>query len=230
MRLSDISLSRRIAVTFTAGIIIIVSSLLFIVHNLTRISNEADILQRPRHDSALLAAEVAHLAWANAVQSYLLKEGKSELTVPMDGHKCGFGTWFYGQGRAAMERELPATTPFMRKIDKIHLDLHTSAITIKNAATQGDLQQAHSTFENVTMPLLTQVQDLLRESYTVCTNSTRTTVVTLGEIISFSQSTAYIMCIVIGISGIVIAFLFGRSITVPMTKLVNYAGHISRGE
>lgn len=229
MRLSDISLSRRIFLTFATGIVIIVLSLFFIIQNLTRIGIEADILNRPRHDTTLLAAEAAHLTWANAVQAYLLKDGKEELNIPLDGHSCGFGKWFYGPGRRAMEQELPATAPLMNKIEQIHLELHKSAVTIKNLVAQGDIEQAHTLFETTSMPLLRQVQSLLRETYTICTNSTNTTIITLRDILTFTQSASYILCIFISITGVLIAYLFGRSITVPMAKLVKYAQSISKG-
>lgn len=229
MRLSDISLSRRIFFTFAAGITIIVLSLLFIIQNLTRIGGEADLLNRPRHDATLLAAEVAHLTWANAVQAYLLKDGKEELNVALDGRSCGFGKWFYGAGRQIMEKELPATAPLMNKIEHIHLELHKSAVTIKSLVAQGNIEQAHTLFETTSMPLLRQVQNLLLETYTICTNSTNTTITTLRNVLTFTQSASYILCVCMSIAGILIAYLFGRSITVPMAKLVKYAGSISKG-
>lgn len=230
MHLSDISLSRRIFATFAVGIVIIVLSLLFVIQNLARIGTEADILNRPKYDATLLTAEVAHLSWVNAVQSYLLKKDSGDLKVALDGRTCGFGQWFYGPGRTTMEQELPDTIPLMQKIEKIHLELHNSAVSIKDLMNKGQQEAALTIVENTTMPLLHQVQTLLRETHAICTNSTSDTIVTLRNIIAFTQSTSYALCIFISIAGVLIAFLFGRSITVPMAKLINYAGNISKGK
>ncbi|MEG2173792.1 MAG: CZB domain-containing protein, partial [Desulfovibrionaceae bacterium] len=230
MTFSDIPLSRRIFLAFGTGITFIVIALLFISHNLTRIGTEADILNQPRQDASLLAAEVAHLAWANAVQAFLLNEAREPLKVAVDGHKCDFGKWFYGTGRKALENAVPATLPIMSKIENVHLRLHTSAVQIKKLAAEGHFQQANTVFEKESIPLLHEIQSLLRAAYTASTSSTSTTLVTLRDILSFTQTTAYSLCIIIALGGSLLAIRFTRSVTVPLNALVAYAKRISQGD
>ena len=45
----------------------------------------------------------------------------------MDGHKCGFGKWFYGGGLEELQNLSPEAAEKIRKIEKNHLDLHSTA-------------------------------------------------------------------------------------------------------
>lgn len=229
MNFSGISLSRRLYLAFGSGIVLICIAILFILQNLGRISEQADILNRPRHDTTLLAAEVAHLSWANAVQDYLLKQGKAELTVALDGRQCGFGKWFYGEGRSAFEAEVPSTVPVMAKIENVHLRLHESAVRIKKMGTEGRFTEAEALFEKESMPILREVQTHLQQAHQIYSKSTNTTIFTLRRLVAFTETAALIICVGMTLGGIILAIRFGRSITVPINKLVDYAQHISRG-
>lgn len=229
MNIADVSLSKRIYYAFGLGILLIALTLLFISHNLTRIGAEADILNRPRQDTILLGAEVAHLTWANAVQAFLLKRGKDTLGVELNGRQCGFGKWYYGPGRQALEQEAPETKIVMEKIEKAHLALHRSAVEIKDLVTEGHYEQAIDLFEKQSMPLLQEVQGYLSTAYKASATSTSGTIVTLRELLSFTQAAAYILGLCITLGGFLLAWRFGRSITLPMGKLVTYAKHIAQG-
>lgn len=230
MNFSDISLSRRLYFAFGMGIVFICVAMLFIFQNLGRISNEADILNRPRHDTTLLAAEVAHLSWANAVQAFLLKQGAIPLTVALDGRQCGFGQWFYGQGRSSLEVEVPSSAAIMAKIEGVHLRLHESAVQIKKLGEDGRFKEAQALFENVSTPLLHEVQTQLREAHQAYSQSTNSTIITLRKLVAFTEQAALIIGLIMALGGGVLAVRFGRSITVPINKLVDYSQHIARGD
>ena len=98
MRLSDISIKKKLVAIFLLGMLVVLAFMLLNIRELRLIGGEADILSRPRQDTMLLAAEVAHLQWASRVQTYLLDNGETPLDASLDGHKCVFGRWFYGSG------------------------------------------------------------------------------------------------------------------------------------
>ena len=104
MRLSDISIKKKLVAIFLLGMLVVLAFMLLNIRELRLIGGEADILSRPRQDTMLLAAEVAHLQWASRVQTYLLDNGETTLDASLDGHKCAFGRWFYGSGKAGLER------------------------------------------------------------------------------------------------------------------------------
>jgi methyl-accepting chemotaxis protein len=88
----------------------------------------------------LLQREVDHLNWASEVNKLLTDEKQTELTVETDHRKCGFGKWYYGQGRKDAEALIPALKPFFAAIDEPHRLLHESAINIKGVFKQADEQ------------------------------------------------------------------------------------------
>ncbi len=51
--------------------------------------------------------EIDHLNWANHVAKFLRDDTINELEVEMDHRKCGFGKWYYGEGRQHAEQMIP---------------------------------------------------------------------------------------------------------------------------
>ena len=86
----------------------------------------------------LLQREIDHLNWAGAVNKLLTDEHTTELNVQTDHHKCGFGKWYYGQGRKTAEAFLPALAKPLAAVEEPHRLLHESAIKIKKVFKQAD--------------------------------------------------------------------------------------------
>ncbi|MCK4964602.1 MAG: CZB domain-containing protein, partial [Dehalococcoidia bacterium] len=86
----------------------------------------------------LLQREVDHLNWAGSVSAFLNDENVTELGVQLDHTKCGFGKWFYGDGRTEAEALLPGLKTSLRDIEEPHKQLHKSAVKIKNVMRKAD--------------------------------------------------------------------------------------------
>jgi len=84
--------------------------------------------------------EIDHLNWAKQVSDLLTDDSVTQLTVQTDPHKCAFGKWYYGEGRAAAERIVPAAREALAAIEEPHRRLHESAITIAQVFHQADEQ------------------------------------------------------------------------------------------
>lgn len=78
----------------------------------------------------LLQREVDHLNWAGSVNKLLTDDKVTELTVQTDPHKCGFGKWYYGEGRKNAEAFLPRLRESLSAIEDPHRRLHESAVKI----------------------------------------------------------------------------------------------------
>ena len=128
------------------------------------VGEDAELLGRPRNDTELLTAEVGHLQWAMSVQDYVMNEGRIPLEAALDGRRCVFGTWFYGPNRTALEQEVPDLRPLFAVLDQKHLALHQSAGVIRTDMERGESAAAKEHFRTVSLPLLTEVRDLLRNS------------------------------------------------------------------
>ncbi len=87
----------------------------------------------------LLQREVDHLNWAGAVSAYLNDKQVTELTVQLDHTQCGFGLWYYGEGRKKAEALLPFLKEPLNEIEDPHKQLHESARKIKEMFKRADM-------------------------------------------------------------------------------------------
>ena len=87
----------------------------------------------------LLQREVDHLNWAKAVAAYLNDEEVQELNIELDHTRCGFGKWYYGQGRKEAELLLPALQQPLVEIEAPHKELHASARAIQKVYKAADM-------------------------------------------------------------------------------------------
>jgi len=78
------------------------------------------------------------LNWANDVAALLTDENVTELDVQLDPHKCGFGQWYYGEGREHAEHLVPELKSIFQRIEEPHANLHQSAAEIKKVFTQAN--------------------------------------------------------------------------------------------
>lgn len=78
----------------------------------------------------------AHYTWRDQLEK-TFSENRAEVTVQMDGQKCGFGKWFYGDGLQQLKAISPAAAAEIEALEQIHLDLHESARVIDNGWVQG---------------------------------------------------------------------------------------------
>lgn len=225
-----LSIKKKFFVIFSVGILSFVLTLLFNIRQLSLIGTEADILNRPKQDSVLLAAEVAHLQWVSHVQQFLVENGEKELTIPTDGHYCEFGKWFYGFGRKQLEEELPSLIPLFNELETKHLNLHQTAVDIKKAVQSSQLETARTILEKTTQPLLDSIQKLLTRSRDEINQSTSSTIIKLRSLIAFSTGLSLVVCLVVVVVGGGAAFLIGKSLSLPIQQLANHAKKVSRGE
>ncbi len=87
----------------------------------------------------MIQREVDHLEWANQVNALITNDQITKLEVQTDPHKCGFGKWYYGEGRQHAEALVPELKPILAQIEKPHRHLHESAVTIGRTFKQADL-------------------------------------------------------------------------------------------
>lgn len=230
MKWADISIRTKLTAMFSLGILLFVFTMVCVLWKLYTIGIEADILSRPRQDTILLQAEVAHQKWAIKVQDYVLNAGLHPLNVIMDGRQCDFGKWFYSPARLEIEKELPATAPLFREVEKHHLGLHNSAADIRRLMEQNELVQAHETFNKTSMPHLMKVEELLGKSRELVSQADRATIDALHDQIDSARSVALIMCGLFCLVSLFGIFIAMRSISNPLRKLTSIADRVARGD
>jgi methyl-accepting chemotaxis protein len=87
----------------------------------------------------MVQREVDHLKWAGAVNALLTDASVTELAVQTDPRQCGFGKWYYGEGRQHAEHLVPELKPALAEIEEPHIQLHESAVEIGAIFRQADL-------------------------------------------------------------------------------------------
>jgi methyl-accepting chemotaxis protein len=94
------------------------------------VGNAKEVIGGNALRAELIQREVDHLHWANAVNALLTDERVTELKVQTDPHQCGFGKWYYGEGRMQAEKLVPELEGLLAEIEEPHRALHESAIAI----------------------------------------------------------------------------------------------------
>ncbi|MGL1891662.1 MAG: methyl-accepting chemotaxis protein [Spirochaetaceae bacterium] len=74
----------------------------------------------------------SHLKWKASVEKTFLFN-LDQINVQFDGHKCGFGTYFYGKPFEELKTLTPKTAMILAEAEEAHLDLHSSVQTINDS-------------------------------------------------------------------------------------------------
>ncbi|MBF0308217.1 MAG: CZB domain-containing protein [Magnetococcales bacterium] len=105
------------------------------------VSDGLQVVGGNRLKGEILQREVDHLNWANQVAAFINSDSPTaDLTVQMDHTQCGFGKWYYGEGRKQAEERLPLLKPVLDNLENPHKALHASARTIKEKFKPADEQ------------------------------------------------------------------------------------------
>ena len=90
-------------------------------------------------NNELAKLEVAHLQWASEVSKFVTDPQINTLDVQTDPTQCGFGKWYYGEGRKQAEAMYPELHELLVAIEKPHEMLHHSAKDIEKAYHAADM-------------------------------------------------------------------------------------------
>jgi len=95
------------------------------------VSDGMQVVDGNRLRGELLQREVDHLNWAKKVSAFINDDSVHELDVQLDPTKCGFGKWYYGEGRQKAEAMLPLLKQPLDQVGAPHQALHESAAKIR---------------------------------------------------------------------------------------------------
>ena len=76
--------------------------------------------------SDLTAAVKAHIEWKNSLEEVFVNN-EEQIKAEIDGHKCGFGKWFYGGGLDELKELSPDAAAVLSSVEENHLKLHSTA-------------------------------------------------------------------------------------------------------
>lgn len=103
------------------------------------VGDAVEVIEGNKLRGEIVQREVDHLQWTIALNALLTDEKVTSLQVETDPHKCGFGSWYYGEERAQAEKLVPQLAGILDQLDEPHRKLHESAIEIEQVFNQADL-------------------------------------------------------------------------------------------
>ncbi|PLY13207.1 MAG: chemotaxis protein [Desulfuromonas sp.] len=140
MRWKNMRMSLKFTFGFGAVLVLLVVVALWAGQGINGIVKDAEeVIGGNALRGEMIQREVDHLNWANALNELLTDEHVTHLAVETDPHKCGFGKWYYGEGRAEALKLVPQLAPLLEKIEGPHKALHASATDIAEVFHQADV-------------------------------------------------------------------------------------------
>lgn len=181
----------------------------------------------------LLQREVDHLNWAKKVSAYVYDGSVADLDVELDHTKCGFGKWYYGEGRKEAEVMLPLLREPLAEIAEPHQKLHDSAVKIKEVfrkkGNQNGRLQADRIYSSETQSNLAKVQSLLNK----LTGLAKENILSENQMIKDAKTTR-VAIVIIGLLaiflGVTVSLFSAKSITSPIDSVVTVNNQLALGD
>ncbi|HEY5672108.1 MAG TPA: bacteriohemerythrin [Malonomonas sp.] len=204
------------------------------IWGLTKVVNDGlEVSSGNQLRGELLQREVDHLNWAQAVSSFISDSKIMTLDVQLDHTKCGFGKWYYGDGRQQAEQLLPALGSELRNIEAFHSKLHASAKQIKDTYNKNlddgsGKERAEQIYHTATQANLAGVQKSLRSM----TELAKQAILSEDQMVNKALSTRWAL-ILIGcfalVFGVITACCLARSLKNPLGKTVEMIKEMAGG-
>jgi len=136
---ANLTVGKRIGAGFAVVLVVLVGVAGWAIYAFTSTSHHLDsAITCNELQSDLKEKEIDHFKWAKGVSDLFVDKNVTELKVQTDPHKCGFGQWYYGDGRHQLETAVPSLKEALAGIEEPHRRLHESAIEIQKLFKQAD--------------------------------------------------------------------------------------------
>jgi len=227
---NNLGLTRKMLVFICAMLFVIGTLSAVLVYTINLLSEETRELKDAGDLSALmLAREIDHLNWMNALQEYVLDPKQDTLQIQVDPHKCGLGLWYYGEGRKKAAAKFPHIEAELVKMDAPHKALHESAAKIRQVYEKGDIDESMRIFRDVSMPNVQAVQAALKKISALMNAGQAVALKNFMDSVDFSRNLALGLIAFGLILAVLMGFLIARTVTAPVLKIAKDAGIAAGG-
>jgi methyl-accepting chemotaxis protein len=136
----NLKLSGKFALGFGLVLMLLIVVSVWSSYGVNGIVRDAEgVISGNKLRGEIVQREVDHLKWAINLNALLTDDKITELNIQTDHHKCGFGKWYYGEGRKEAEILVPQLSGILDQLEEPHKKLHESATKIENVFHQADL-------------------------------------------------------------------------------------------
>ncbi len=230
MKWGDVSIGKKVLTGIGVVTVLLSAAGIWAIIGIGSIVHDGMVAAGGNHlRGELLQREVDHLNWAQSVSRYVFNPQAAELNVQLDHRQCGFGKWYYGEGRRQAEAMLPKLKDTLDALEEPHRKLHESAARIQGLHAQGLHAEAQAVYLTETTADLEKVQGLLRKAV----DTAKESFLSEDQMLSNAMHTRVVV-LGVSIAAILLGLLFGfiitKSITRPLEKSVEFAHTIARGD
>jgi methyl-accepting chemotaxis protein len=230
MRWRDVSIGKKVLTGIGIVLILLSAAGIWAIMGIGSIVHEGMVVSGGNQlRGELLQREVDHLNWAQTVSRYVFNPYAAELKVQLDHTQCGFGKWYYGEGRKKAEAMLPKLKDSLDALEEPHRKLHESAAQIQRLHAQGSHAEAQALYTSETTADLEKVQGLLKRTV----ETARENILSEEQMLDNAQHTRVIVSSA-SMAAILIGLFFGfvitKSITRPLKKSVDFTRAVAGGD
>lgn len=135
----DLSIGKKVGIGIGIVLLLVIMTGVWSVSGIGEIvDNGMVVAEGNKLRGEILQREVDHLNWVNKVSAFINDPTVKNLDVQLDPKQCGFGKWYYGEGRKKAEELVPVLAPLLAAVEKPHHMLHESADKISKVFIRAD--------------------------------------------------------------------------------------------
>ncbi len=163
--------------------------------------------------------EIDHLKWVQKAGEFQSNPTLKVIDVQKDAHKCGFGTWYYGEQRGQAEKEIAGIAPILSEIEEPHQKLHQTALEVEKILAKGPsyLDSAIQYYNNETAKYFGHVQKCLTEIRAKVKDHSAA----VKAEVDTDASRALVFSIILSVIGTVAAVALGILLSLSIVKPLN---------
>jgi methyl-accepting chemotaxis protein len=137
--LNNISLGNKLFLGIGTVLVLLITVAVWSLNGIGRMVDDGlEVVEGNRLRGEILQREIDHLNWASRVGAFINDETVTDIGIQLDHTKCGFGKWYYGDGRPHAEKLVPDLAPVLALVGEPHKLLHESARKIEKVFKRAD--------------------------------------------------------------------------------------------
>ncbi len=226
----NVRVGRKVLIGIGGVLLLFVATTVWTLMGITGIVREGmEVAGGNQLRGELLQREVDHLNWAQAVSRFVFDDRIKELNVQLDHRQCGFGKWYYGEGRKKAEALLPGLQEILAAIEEPHRRLHESAAELMSLRERNLDSEARALYGSVTLASLEKVQGRLKEA----TELSRKKILSEELMLNHAMRTrAIVAAASLGALalGVFFSIVIPRSIVGPLRRGVDFSRSVAGGD
>ena len=239
MRWNDLKIGRKLMIGYgiILGLLVFIGAWSFLglgslVRDVSKNALREEMMQR----------QIDHLNWAKTLSTHVYSANSADLAIELDHTKCGFGKWYYGEGRKQAETLLPLLREPLAEIAEPHRRLHESAGKIKEALGKGgeshaDDAQGNSEGRQQAVHILTAETNVNLAKVQALLNKTNALVkenMLSGEQMTSKVKATRLAILIVGlvavVVGLTVSVLTEQSISRPIASVMNVNRRLALGD